>query len=107
MIIEFEQEYLSELYRLGKSTSKKHRFQSTIINGYLKCVKALISATRLEDLFQVKSLNSERLKGDKKGLSSLRINDKYRLEFREQSSDLSGQSTITICSLVEISNHYK
>ena len=107
MIIEFEQEYLSELYRLGKTTSKKHRFQPNVINGYLKCVKALINTVRIEDLFQVKSLNYEGLKGDKKGLSSLRINDKYRLEFRELSAGLTGQSTITICSLVEISNHYK
>jgi proteic killer suppression protein len=85
---------------------KKHRFQPQVVNGYLKCVKALISASRMEDLYLFRSLNYEKLKGDKKGLSSLRINDQYRLEFREIASQ-SNQLVIEICSLVDITNHYK
>ena len=50
--------------------------------------------------------DNERLIGDKKGLSSLRINDQYRLEFREIASDTE-PFTIEICSLVDITNHYK
>ena len=46
------------------------------------------------------------MKGDKKGISSLRINDQYRLEFREIPSQ-SDQSIIEICSIVDITNHYK
>ena len=98
--------YLVELYETGKTSDKKHRFQPNIINGYLKCVKALLNSTRIEDLYNYQALNYEKLKGDKKGLSSLRINDQYRLEFREIPSQ-SNQTTIEICSLVEITNHYK
>jgi proteic killer suppression protein len=83
MNVEFEKEYLSELYETGKTTDKKHRFQPQVINGYTKCVRTLNRVTRIEDLFVIKSLNYEKLQGDKNGLSSVRINDKYRLEFRE------------------------
>jgi proteic killer suppression protein len=45
------------------------------------------------------------LKGAKKGLSSVRINDQYRIEFEEITID--NQSVATICNITEISNHYK
>ena len=46
------------------------------------------------------------LKGDKKGLSSLRINDQYRLEFKEI-TNAGNQTIIEVCSLIAITNHYK
>jgi proteic killer suppression protein len=50
-------------------------------------------------------LNYEKLSGDKKGLESVRVNDKYRIEFI---SSIEGEEpdTITICEIVELSNHY-
>ena len=106
MNVEFEKQYLAELYEKRKTSDKKHRFQPQVINGYLKCVKALLNASRIEDLFQYRSLNYEKLHGDKKGLSSLRINDQYRLEFREITGD-NNRQTVEICSLTDITNHYK
>ena len=46
------------------------------------------------------------MKGDKKGLSFLRINGQYKLEFRER-ANAGNQAVIEICSLVDITNHYK
>ncbi len=106
MKVEFTKHYLEELYVSGKTGDKKYRFQPNVINGYLKCVKALINASRIEELFQYRSLNYEKLKGDKKGISSLRINDKYRLEFREIVSQ-SNQIAVELCSIIDITNHYK
>ena len=106
MNVEFEKEYLVELYEKGKSNDKRHHFQPQIVNGYLKCVKVLLHISRIEDLYTYKSLNYEKLKGNKKGVSSLRINNQYRLEFREISS-INNQAIIEICSLVDITNHYK
>jgi proteic killer suppression protein len=106
MKIEFEKEYLRELYESGKTTDKKHRFQLQVVKGYLKCIKALQKAIRMEDLFLIKSLNYEKLKGEKKGLSSMRINDQYRLEFREIINP-NNILEIEICSLTDITNHYK
>jgi proteic killer suppression protein len=106
MKVEFEKKYLRELYEIGKTGDKKHRFQPPVVNGYLKCVKTLQKAVRMEDLFLIKSLNYEKLKGDKKGLSSVRINDQYRLEFREIPNE-NNHIEIEICSLIDITNHYK
>jgi len=106
MKVEFEKEYLRELYEKGKTTDKKYRYQPQVINGYIKCVRVLVDAERMEELFGYNSLHYEKLKGDKKGLSSVRINDQYRLEFREIIApfDILG---INICSLIDITNHYK
>lgn len=97
MNVEFTKHYLEELYVSGKTGDKKHRYQPNVVNGYLKCVRALINASRIEDLFQYRSLNYEKLVGDKSGISSLRINDKYRLEFREIVSQ-SNQMVVELCS---------
>jgi proteic killer suppression protein len=106
MKVEFEKDFLRELYETGRTTDKKHRYQPQVVNGYLKCVKYLIKAIRMEDLFLISSLNYEKLKGDKKRLSSVRINDQYRLEFREIVNP-NNILEIEICSLVDITNHYK
>jgi proteic killer suppression protein len=106
MKIEFEKEYLRELYDTGKTTDKKHRFQMQVVNGYVKCVKALINAERIEEMFTYNSLRYEKLKGDKKGLSSVRINDQYRLEFRETVNS-NNSIEVELCSLTDITNHYK
>ena len=106
MKVEFEKKYLQELYETGKTTDKKHRFQPQVINGYLKCVRALQKATRMEDLFLIKSLDYHKLEGDKEGLSAIRVNDQYRLEFRELVNP-DNMPEIVICSLVDITNHYK
>ena len=106
MNVEFEKEYLRELYETGKTTDKKYRFQPQMVNGYLKCIKALDDAMNIEELLRFKSLCYEKLRGNKSGLSSLRINDKYRLEFRELFS-IDNILQVEICSIVDITNHYK
>lgn len=51
------------------------------------------------------SLHYEKLHGDKNGFSSVRVNDKYRIEFRETIKE--GEQIATICSITELSNHYQ
>jgi proteic killer suppression protein len=65
-----------------------------------------VNAKKMEELFTYNSLHYERLKGDKQGFSSVRINAQYRLIFREiiNSNDI---LTIEVCSLADITNHYK
>ena len=50
-------------------------------------------------------LNYERLVGDKAGRSSIRVNDKYRIEFTVRQTQ--EEPIITICNILELSNHYK
>lgn len=105
MYIEFDKDYLRELYENGKTSDKKHRFQPEIIRGYQKTVFVLSQSNAITDLFQIKSLNYEVLSGDKKGISSVRINRQYRLEFTVR--DILDGQIITVCRLLDISNHYK
>lgn len=105
MVIEFDKDYLYELYTDGKTSDKKHRYQPEVIRGYQKAVFLLSSANAVSDLFRINALNYEVLKGDKKGISSVRINLQYRLEFIVR--DEMNEQIITVCRLLDISNHYK
>ncbi len=105
MHIEFAQEYLREIVETGQAKDKKHRFQPEVIRGYMKCVQYLRYAKNVEELYPIHSLNYEVLRGDKAGISSVRINKKYRLEFTVRQTE--GENLITVCNLLEISNHYK
>lgn len=102
--VTFEQTYLKELYDEGKTSDKKHRFQPDIVKRYQQRIKTLVSAPRIETLYQIKSLNYEVLKGDKEGVSSIRVNDKYRIEFLVNTEE---EPLVTICNILELSNHYK
>ena len=78
--IEFDKDYLRELFEQGRTSDKKHRYQPEVIRDYYKCVMFLKRAENVEQLYRIHSLNYEVLQGDKKGVSSVRINIKYRLE---------------------------
>ena len=106
MTIRFEKNYLLELYQKGTTNDKKHRFQPSVVKNYIKRIDVLIASSRIEDLFPFHSLNYEILSGDKKGISSIRINDQYRLEFII-SQEGEPEPIITICTIKDITNHYK
>lgn len=104
MQITFDKKYLEELYTKGTASEKKHRYQPQIVRGYQKALKYLIAANRPEDLFPIKSLHFESLHGNKEGSFSVKANDQYRVEFTITQS---GEPVITICNIMELSNHYK
>lgn len=106
MKIIFEKVYLKELYEDGKARSKKHSFQTAVIKKYIQTIDKLKAAKNTEELYPIKSLNYEKLIGDKKGLESVKVNQKYRIEFTS-SEEGEAPDTITICSIVALSNHYK
>ena len=105
MIVIFEKDYLKELFVDGKTSDKQHRFQPDIVSRYVKVIKMMINANNVNDLTHIGSLHYEHLAGDKKGLSTVRVNDKYRVEFTEEIEN--GQKIATICNIVELTNHYK
>lgn len=104
MEIIFDKEYLRDLYITGKA-DKKYRFQPQIIRKYIRIIDLMIEKADVTALAQYNSLNYEKLKGDKAGLSSVRVNNQYRIEFKEQIKD--GEIIATICNITELSNHYK
>lgn len=56
-------------------------------------------------MYRYHSLNYEKLTEDKVGIESVRVNDKYRIEF--QSKKIEAETVVTVCSILELSNHYK
>lgn len=105
MEITFAEDYLRELYYDGKTHSKKYRFQPQIVKKYIRVIDLMESLSKTEDLYRYKALHYEALTGDKKGRESVRVNDQYRIEFHSEVID--DERTITICNILELSNHYK
>lgn len=102
MEIKFEKDYLRELFYDGVASDKQHCFQPEIIRKYVRVVNILDSVNHVVDLYRYRSLHYEKLLGDKNGIESVRVNDQYRIEFKS-----SEQEGITICNIMELSNHYQ
>ena len=83
MIVTFEEDYLRELYEDGQASDKKHRFQPQIIKKYTHVVDLMMAEANVMGLTKYGGLHYEHLHGDKEGLSSVKVNDQYRIEFRE------------------------
>lgn len=105
MVVRFGKEYLRELFENGKCSDKHHRYQPQVIRKYVLRVVTLQNAPNIEALYPLHSLNYEVLVGEKAGVSSIRIDGQYRLEFVVNTE--ASEPTITICTLEDITNHYK
>lgn len=104
MEVTFGKEYLRELYHNGNTTDKKHRYQPEIIKKYKRVVQLIRVVESVLDLARYNALRYKKLQGDKIGLSSVRVNDQYCIEFEEKTV---GEQTIaTICNITDLSNHY-
>ncbi len=105
MRVIFEKEYLRDIFVSGKCSDKKHRYQPDIVRRYIKCIRRMQRARGIEELQQYGGLHYEVLKGDKDGISSVRVNDQYRVEFTVYTID--EVTLVTVCNIIELSNHYK
>ena len=81
MIVIFEKEYLQELYVAGKASDPKHWYQPKVVAKYLKVINLMKQVDNVQGLAKYGSLHYEKLRGDKEGLSSVRVDRKYRIEF--------------------------
>lgn len=104
MVVIFEQTYLKELFERGRCSDKKHRYQPQIVKRYQRRIEQLQAAPVPETLYQFNALHFEALRGDMAGLFSIRVNDQYRIEFSINSD--SDRPLLTICNIIELSNHY-
>jgi len=93
-----------------KCTAQGKRTRNTVISrkSYVNTsvwLIPMIDTPDVQGLLRYRSLNYEKLKGDKAGLSSVRVNDQYRIEFEERVKE--GETIATICNITDLSNHYK
>ena len=103
-IVTFDKDYLRDLYETGKG-DKKHRFQPDIVKRYKNRIDTLKNKENIEALYNMASLHYEVLKGDKAGISSIRVNDQYRIEFTVSYQET--ETIIYICNILDLSNHYQ
>ena len=105
MKIIFDKPYLEELYLKGRTSDKKHRFQPQIISKYRKTIDLIESLSVVQDFYRYHSLNYEMLTGDKAGIESVRVNNKYRIEFK--TVNVVSEIVVTVCNILDLTNHYK
>ncbi len=104
MIVTFKEAFLRDMYVSGKS-DKKHPYQPGIIKKYKEIIQLMVCVDNVDVLREYNSLNYEHLKGNMAGISSVRVNNKYRIEFEESVED--GKTIASICNIIDLSNHYQ
>lgn len=103
MEVQFRNVYQEKVYS-GLPVIGKPRYTEDVLEKFRKKILILKNAESTAELRQFRSLNFEALKGDKKGLFSIRIDLKYRLEFSIEKNRI----TLTEIIFVEdLSNHYR
>lgn len=105
MKVLFDKDYLERLYKEGNSGDKKHWYQPQVVKKYIQIVDLMIDSPNVLSLSKYNSLRYEKLLGDKNGLSSVRVNDQYRIEFEE--IIINNETIATIVNITDLSNHYK
>ena len=103
MQVRFNNSYLEKVYA-GLPVSGKPKYNNGVIEKFKKVVRIIKNVENSVSLKQFRSLNFEALKGDKRGLYSVRVDIKYRLEFRIGKDKIS----FTELALIEkLSKHYE
>lgn len=103
MEIVFKTQLLANLYENKKVDDKRFKSNVNLVKSYIRTVNKLKSASKVEQLYQMTSLNYEALSGDRNGFYSVRINDQYRIIFEEVKEN----EKVKVLALEEISNHYE
>ena len=103
MLIRFNNAYLENLY-VGKPLKGKPVYSKEVVIQFKKTVLRIEQADSSIQLRQFRSLNFEALKGNKKGLYSVRINKQYRLEFKLENDNI---MLVEIVLIEGLSKHYE
>jgi proteic killer suppression protein len=103
--INFKSQILFDLYEGRGITKKQFRSIPSIVKKYQQIIVIFKIIEKISDLHSYPGLHYEKLKGNLKMYSSIRLNKKYRLIFREVHSNLDFGIVDTL-EIIEISNHY-
>jgi len=84
-----------DLARLEADPAFTGGFDAAIVKAFRKRMQFIRSASDERDFFAMRSLNFEKLKGDRQGQHSMRLNDQWRLVLRLRTAP-SGKIVIVI-----------
>jgi proteic killer suppression protein len=105
MEIVFTKTYLADLYSGNTKKYKEYKSNPQLVKQYVKTINQLKSISKIEQMFQLKSLQYKKKIGDLEGVSSVWVNKQYRILFREISTDPDNQ-VIDLLEIEELSKHY-
>ena len=103
MLVKFANDYLEKLY-IGQSLKGKPKFNELVVSKFKKCILILKNVDSSYELLKFRSLIFEAFIGQKKGNYSIRVDDKYRLEFILENDII---ELAEIAMITELSNQYK
>ncbi len=83
MDVAFEDEALA---RLAADAGFTAGWDAAIVKAFRKRLQLIRAATDERDFYALKSLHYEKLKGDRDGQRSMRLNDQWRLILRVQAN---------------------
>lgn len=106
MEIKFVKEYLKDLYEGNTKPYKEYKSNPQLVKQYVKTINKLKAITKIEQLYQLKSLHYEKKEGNLKGVSAVYVNEQYRILFTEVAST-SDDPTIDILEIEDLSKHYE
>ena len=106
MEIKFVKEYLKDLYEGFTKPYKEYKSNPQLVKQYVKTINKLKAITKIEQLYQLKSLHYEKKEGNLKGVSAVYVNEQYRILFTEVAST-SDDPTIDILEIEDLSKHYE
>jgi proteic killer suppression protein len=72
----------AELDRLETDASFEGGYSSAVVRAYRKRIQLIRAAADERDFYVLKSLHFEKLKGDRAGQYSIRLNEQWRLVLR-------------------------
>ena len=96
MDVEFEN---ADLDRLEVDKSFTVGFAPEVVKGFRKTMQVIRAATDSRDLTTMRSLSFEKLKGDRAGQYSLRLNKQWRLIVRLK--EVEGSKTVVVLEIVD------
>uniref|UniRef100_A0A832H3H1 Plasmid maintenance system killer protein n=1 Tax=Oscillatoriales cyanobacterium SpSt-402 TaxID=2282168 RepID=A0A832H3H1_9CYAN len=78
----------AEIEDMVYNANYKGKVSAQLVRAVRKLINLLIQAANRTDLYNLRSLHLEKLKGERKHQHSMRINDQYRLivEFRKKNA---------------------
>jgi proteic killer suppression protein len=103
MIVAFNNAYLQKIYE-GKEMVGKPRYSQDVILKFKKTVLMLQNTESIKELRKFKGLNFEALKGNFKGLYSVRVDLQYRLILSV------GKDSVVVSDILiieDLTNHYQ
>lgn len=99
MVVRFQNKKVLELYEADlKVAVTKYKFARHIVEKYRLRIGQLIDAPDLKTISQIKSLNLEKLKGERKGQLSIRVDNQFRICFYEVAEN---EITVEILELID------